>query len=432
MIANLPFTLNISSALKYSQLDIYFSIKVMKDPKILLTRIWVIFDIICFLLALITTLKNIGRYNEDASETTVSYKKYGNTVEDKYPSFSVCFKGNGLYIFNESAIFTAYGIHPRDYEKMIHGEGAFQYEYDPSIRRYSKTALDPKYKPNVEFEGYDLFQLYPSLEIVKDAKFVVVVEHQKRTFLGNVYGEQPFYISYQASNLVCLTRNQSYTLDYIRNYDTVMFKFPPLPPNKVFKLTTFIHYPGQLLRSFDTPRYETTLKKFLKRAVYFKLSQTTVLRKRTVQSNPCNENIGDHDLHSIESIINDTGCVPPYWRNIIGTSSSLMECSSPEQFKEVYDLTKDYKKALKDREDPCVDMFNSVVSKVQTDHKDFENCETCIYFEIAYLEKYYEEIKEIKDFEFQDFISNIGGFIGIFLGYSMMQIPQLLGMTTAS
>ena len=51
----------------------------------------------------------------------------------------------------------------------------------------------------------------------------------------------------------------------------------------------------------------------------------------------------------------------------------------------------------------------------------------CTYLKIEYLDKYYEEIKEIKEFGFEDFISGMGGFIGIFLGYSMMQIPQLIG-----
>ena len=42
-------------------------------------------------------------------------------------------------------------------------------------------------------------------------------------------------------------------------------------------------------------------------------------------------------------------------------------------------------------------------------------------------DKFYEEISQAKDFGVQDFVSNLGGFIGIFLGYSMMQIPELLG-----
>ena len=82
----------------------------MKDPKILLNRIMVLFYVICFLLALYMTLKNVGRFYADANATAITYKKYGNTVEGQYPTFSVCFEGNGFYRFNESAVFTAYGI----------------------------------------------------------------------------------------------------------------------------------------------------------------------------------------------------------------------------------------------------------------------------------------------------------------------------------
>lgn len=121
------------------------------------------------------------------------------------------------------------------------------------------------------------------------------------------------------------------------------------------------------------------------------------------------------------------GCFPPYWRNILGTSSSLTECRSPEQLSRLHDLTKDYKKIWEGRNVPCIDMFHSAMPAVGVQN-DVNICKKCVYFEIMYVDQYYEEITEIKDFGFEDFISNIGGFIGIFLGYSMMQIPHLLGM----
>ena len=117
----------------------------MKDPKILMDRIWVIFNVICFLLALYMTLKNIGRFLEDANNTTSTYKKYSQSVKDEYPSFSLCFEGDGLYRFNESAIFAAYGIYLSSYEEMLDGKQAFRYDYDPSSRRYSKISLPPNF-----------------------------------------------------------------------------------------------------------------------------------------------------------------------------------------------------------------------------------------------------------------------------------------------
>ena len=106
-----------------------------------------------------------------------------------------------------------------------------------------------------------------------------------------------------------------------------------------------------------------------------------------------------------------------------------MECRSPEQFKEIHNLTKDYKKIKEGRDVPCLDMFSSVALVKGEMQGDSNIEEKLIHIEIAYLEKYYEEITQAKAFGFEDFISGLGGFIGIFLGYSMMQIPQLLGIS---
>ena len=41
-----------------------------------------------------------------------------------------------------------------------------------------------------------------------------------------------------------------------------------------------------------------------------------------------------------------------------------------------------------------------------------------------YPEKTYEEIKYSRMMGFDGWLSNVGGFVGIFLGYSMLQIPE--------
>ena len=402
----------------------------MKDPKILLHRMVVLFDAICFLLALYWTLKNIGRFHEDTNATAITYKKYGETSQDKYPSFTLCFEGNDLYRFNESAIFSVYGIHLSDYEFMLDGKQAFQYDYDPSNQRYGKSSLSSTFKPNIRFKVQDLFQLP---DIIESISFVASNQDRSIFFgttnditVGRVVDEPPLHVSYQSSKQFCLTRNESYTLDFIRRYDYLAIR--PSYLNSNTRLKVFIHYPGQLLRSVDTPRLETLLSGVQddKVSQTLSVSQTTLLRKRSIKNDPCNKNIVDHDRFLLESLSNDTGCIPPYWKNIIGILSNQRECSSPEQLKKIHDLTKDYKKVLEDRDTSCLTMFNSVVwSKEEPD--DLRICKKCIYLKIVYLDRYYEEIIEIKDFGLDDFISGLGGFIGIFLGYSMMQIPRLFG-----
>ena len=405
----------------------------MKDPKILVGRIRVIFCVICCLLALYMAFKFIGRFNQDINATTITYKKYGQTVDDTYPIFSLCFEGDGLFQFNESAIFFAYGIHLSDYKNMLEGRLAFQYDYDPSNRRYVKSSLPPKFEPSNGFREQDLFQIP---DVFRSTSFVAFNQSQTVHF-GQKDGisvksdlkEMPLYLSYQSSKQFCLSRNQIYTLDVIRHYDYLTLGPSYLDSNTILKV--FIHLPGQLLRSIDTPRFSTILSKVQDDKVTqtLSVSQTTLLRKRSVQNNPCNRNIADHDHFLLESLSNDTGCVPPYWRSITGISSSLRECSSPEQLQKISDLTKDYKKVLTDHETPCLDMFTSAVWSKE-EHGDLKICEKCTYLKIVYMDKYYEEISEIKDFSFEDFISGLGGFLGIFLGCSMMQIPYMLGICT--
>ena len=49
-----------------------------------------------------------------------------------------------------------------------------------------------------------------------------------------------------------------------------------------------------------------------------------------------------------------------------------------------------------------------------------------ITIRVSYLESTYQETENVQDFTFETFFSSLGGFIGIFLGYSILQVPELL------
>ena len=42
------------------------------------------------------------------------------------------------------------------------------------------------------------------------------------------------------------------------------------------------------------------------------------------------------------------------------------------------------------------------------------------------MDKTYQEIVNERDFGFESFWSSVGGFVGIFLGYSLLEFPDLL------
>ena len=72
----------------------------------------------------------------------------------------------------------------------------------------------------------------------------------------------------------------------------------------------FVHHPGQLLRGFENPIFQSTVRNFdwNKSALQFKISQVSILRKRPDANAPCNKDIEDDDLYVMKRIIEAIGC----------------------------------------------------------------------------------------------------------------------------
>ena len=65
-----------------------------------------------------------GRRDKRHIET---YRKYSNTSDDKYPTFSICFKGSLFHWYRDIDIYNDWELMPEQYEKMMKGEPAFRY-----------------------------------------------------------------------------------------------------------------------------------------------------------------------------------------------------------------------------------------------------------------------------------------------------------------
>ena len=50
-----------------------------------------------------------------------------------------------------------------------------------------------------------------------------------------------------------------------------------------------------------------------------------------------------------------------------------------------------------------------------------------ILLQFVYMKKIYQEVVNLREFGFQSCWSSIGGFVGIFIGYSLLNFPETLG-----
>ena len=164
-----------------------------------------------------------------------------------------------------------------------------------------------------------------------------------------------------------------------------------------------------------------------------KIEQVEVLRKRTDAVVPCDDNTQNNDRMYREAIMKNVGCIPAFWdiftSNLSsnGNPISLPECQSKKEYKKFTNYTADQpgymNKAQELYMQPCKQMtITYVVEKENYEEKGNDK----IYVTINYIAQTYKLICNTREFSLKDLWSQIGGFVGIFLGYSLLQLPDLL------
>ena len=84
-------------------------------------------------------------------------------------------------------------------------------------------------------------------------------------------------------------------------------------------------------------------------------------------------------------------------------------------------FVRNYKNVFATYDPPCVSMVDW-----STVNRDGQNHGDDLRLEFVYMSTEYKEITNTQSFGFESFVSGLGGFVGIFLGYSILQLPELL------
>ena len=105
------------------------------------------------------TTSTISQYFENEDEIFITMKEYNEDIlKDKYPTFTVCFKGTEFYWNNDLKIFNAYSLNATQFELMLKGERAMKYEgiQEGNAYKYKKV---PIYIGNGSYQNFDSFHL---------------------------------------------------------------------------------------------------------------------------------------------------------------------------------------------------------------------------------------------------------------------------------
>ena len=363
----------------------------------------------------------------------MSMNKFNDEPDDMYPSWTLCFQGDKFHWFNDDIIFDSYALNATQYELMLKGEESLMNERNKASSLYTKKQVFMNDGQNIDFDRFYLKATDFIYELKYFTEKAMEDIHYLKTKNENETLDAYVHLSYQSADKICFTRNSNDLLKSIRLRDLITFNSTLMNRYNHTIIQVFIHRPEHLIASFDNPKHISSFPQLMTslydgtekeiKVLEFKISQVKQLRKRSDSNAPCNSDINNYDHYFKDQIIKELGCIPPYWIKSVSNFYKFKECANSTALQNAHLKISEPKKLLEQRQLPCYEMsllsIESINNHPSPRPKD-------ISMEFVYTEKAYEEVKYSRMMGFDGWLSNVGGFIGIFLGYSMLQIPGFL------
>ena len=79
---------------------------------------------------------------------------------------------------------------------------------------------------------------------------------------------------------------------------------------------------------------------------------------------------------------------------------------------------------------PCTEIQKVEMEYEETDDEALDKNQTRIH--VSYLGNTYKDIQQMKAYTIMMLFGNVGGFVGLLLGYALIQIPSLIHSTLSS
>lgn len=384
-----------------------------------------LFWMICGGLSIYATYRQFKRYFENADAPMISFTPFNEIPgDDVYPDVTFCFseipKGSGSLYDNPDLL--KHNLTKKIYQKLLTGDAT----------TWSEKSNDT----NIADINFD--NITTQLEDVILYYYVTLLEGP-----SPLTRDQVMEKTFQIPGKVCFTRSFEKLLG---NSLITVESFKMRLSNSY--VTVFIHYPGNVLRTVFGMDWiwksSLTVTKANIKDVTNKyelmITQMNVLKKRKDAVAPCDPTPTD-DIRFWKQLHTSLDCIPSYWKQIFQsinlTSTNTSNCSSFKEFQRVQNMiwTDPMAKQVKIKEDifssftmPCNEMNIIVGTQEKTKKKCTQSKAKCnaekndALLKISYRLQKYQEVRNVRDFGLESLLSYIGGYVGIFVGYSLLNL----------
>ena len=209
--------------------------------------------------------------------------------------------------------------------------------------------------------------------------------------------------------------------------------------------TVDIHYPGQRYR-FSNSKIgwageEPKTKELKSYIMHFRINNIEVMNQRNTKTTPCKEQNVEEDDTLKSYLIRTINCTPPYWKSPEDGNTSM--CSSKDQMRKFYNFDignfiypcRRLTQASYEYSEYVSRYYNNLIRADLLENLRHEPGSLLknVSFDsfsvsLQFSSDRYKEIVLSRQFDLQNLIGNAGGYVGICVGYSFLQLPKSITM----
>ena len=357
-----------------------------------------------------------SQYNKNLDSSQASLKRFNEFPTGKYPSFTVCIYAKKGKLIKDEVLQKQFGLSKKVYYKWLKG--------DRNITNSNITKIP---FDSVIFGVDEFFKSFGA----RDHSHLIYNQWNVKDKNST---EFPLSRSYQDPTTNCFEyeteHNSSVSLSSIL-IELDIKKLEDLIGESA-KLYIHAHYPGQLIRNTktylmnilvsDQMKLRRRLNKYM-----IRISGVTLMRFRDTANDACDPTVTDDDAEWKKRVVKKVGCSPPFWNNnSVNYPEHDKICSSKEELALIrkygprsgkflaHEFFKTYPK-------PCNKMIinNSILNNYYEKQKT-------LMIKITLQDEFYHEILNTRDFGMADLWASIGGYVGVFCGYSVLHATDYL------
>ena len=374
----------------------------------------------CVFLTLAMTIYCVHKYLLDKDVSATGYESFNSNDDYIYPAITLCIDPH----FSEIALNDIEsGINASFYKDFLDGfvweDNLYRIDYDNVTLRFEKYILGGYISSFWTSDGYYEYLFNP----YNYKPFSPPKSYGNSNWLNFA---PRFYISFRDSEEKC------FTIDIPNKLRTKIHKVAILLDasmlqsennGKGYGLRIEIHYPNQYHSSTMSKTSWKGLYAKNDFTIHFEIQNIIIVNLRNKRKRYCNENWKNDDFITKSKFLRKVGCRPPHWKEF----SNQPNCSNKDQM---------YKFAwmnLEQETRPCRKVQKVIYSYEELDFMKpdllmiprKEN-ERLFKLSIDFDNSMFMDINHIRAFDIETLIGNAGGYLGLFTGYALSQLPQFI------